>query len=85
MRPAKPNIIERLAAKKLPQATLQAQDVAYVLVAARRSLGSFQGADLVTLAASINNIEAALAAMQPQPAPQPAAPPADKPAEKPKA
>jgi hypothetical protein len=81
----RPTVVEKIKAKQAaaaPTAQINPQDIANVLVAARRSLGGFQGVDLVNIAGSIANLEAALAALQPKPAEKPAAPPADLPAEK---
>jgi hypothetical protein len=81
----RPTVIEKIQAKQAaaaPSAQINPQDIANVLVAARRALGGFQGVDLVNIAGSIANLEAALAALRPKPAEQPDAKPADQPAEK---
>lgn len=87
MKPKHPNIIDRLKQRAAPApATMQinAQDIANVLIAARKAIGGFNGVDLVNIAGSIANLDAFLAAVAPKPATSADAKPADKPAEKPK-
>lgn len=72
MKRPRPTLVEKIQAKQAaPQ--VQTQDIANVIVAARRGLQTLSGADLVNVAASIANLEAALAPAQ---APAPTTPPA---------
>jgi hypothetical protein len=89
VKPPRPSTLEKIQAKRdaaaKPTVQINFDDVRNVIVAARRALGGFSGADLVTIAGSIANLEAILASLQVKPATPPPTPPADQPAEKSKA
>lgn len=80
----RPTVVEKIAAKQAPRPEINPTDIANVIVAARRGLGTLGGQDLVNVSTSIARLEAALAQIS-APAAAPEATPPATPAEPAKA